>query len=96
MSTELYRSWASRLSVTMRQAHVGGDKLVCRLRRRHGAGDRKSSGMGADPVGQRLGPAYDTVVLPARPRRPRDKAKVEVAGLTGTSSFGAPPSAAQG
>src|SRR5690242_14481678 len=24
---ELYRSWASRLSVTMRQAHVGGDKL---------------------------------------------------------------------
>ena len=24
---ELYRSWAARLSVTMRQAHVGGDKL---------------------------------------------------------------------
>src|SRR5437870_4091856 len=24
---ELYRSWASRLSVTMRQAHIGGDKL---------------------------------------------------------------------
>jgi hypothetical protein len=24
---ELYRSWASRLSVTMRQAHTGGDKL---------------------------------------------------------------------
>jgi transposase len=24
---ELYRSWASRLSVTMRQAHLGGDKL---------------------------------------------------------------------
>jgi hypothetical protein len=24
---ELYRSWASRLSVTMRQAHAGGDKL---------------------------------------------------------------------
>src|SRR6516165_2827750 len=24
---ELYRGWASRLSVTMRQAHVGGDKL---------------------------------------------------------------------
>jgi transposase len=24
---ELYRSWASRLSVTMQQAHVGGDKL---------------------------------------------------------------------
>jgi hypothetical protein len=23
---ELYRSWASRLSVTMRQAHIGGDK----------------------------------------------------------------------
>src|SRR5215469_16405824 len=25
--SELYRSWASRLSVTMRQAHLGGDKL---------------------------------------------------------------------
>ena len=24
---ELYRSWASRLSVTMRQTHLGGDKL---------------------------------------------------------------------
>src|SRR5215472_9599126 len=24
---ELYRGWASRISVTMRQAHVGGDKL---------------------------------------------------------------------
>jgi transposase len=24
---ELYRSWASRLSVTMRQVHAGGDKL---------------------------------------------------------------------
>src|SRR5436190_12200724 len=24
---ELYRNWASRLSVTMRQAHIGGDKL---------------------------------------------------------------------
>src|ERR1700720_2300755 len=24
---ELYRGWASRLSVTMRQAHIGGDKL---------------------------------------------------------------------
>src|ERR1700750_1345353 len=24
---ELYRGWASRLSVTMRQAHLGGDKL---------------------------------------------------------------------
>ena len=24
---ELYRSWAARLSVTMRQAHIGGDKL---------------------------------------------------------------------
>ena len=26
-SNELYRNWASRLSVTMRQAHIGGDKL---------------------------------------------------------------------
>jgi transposase len=24
---ELYRSWASRMSVTMRRAHIGGDKL---------------------------------------------------------------------
>jgi transposase len=24
---ELYRGWASRLSVTMRQVHIGGDKL---------------------------------------------------------------------
>ena len=30
---ELYRGWASRLSVTMRQAHIGGDKLR-RLRTR--------------------------------------------------------------
>ena len=31
---ELYRSWALRLSLTMRQTHSGGDKLfVCRLRR---------------------------------------------------------------
>jgi transposase len=37
---ELYRTWASRLSVTMRQTHVGGDKLFCRLRGRHCAGDR--------------------------------------------------------
>jgi transposase len=25
---ELYRTWASRLSVTMRQTHAGGDKLL--------------------------------------------------------------------
>jgi transposase len=24
---ELYRGWASRLSVVMRQTHIGGDKL---------------------------------------------------------------------
>jgi transposase len=24
---ELYRAWAARLSVTMRQSHAGGDKL---------------------------------------------------------------------
>src|SRR6266403_1180750 len=38
---ELYRSWASRLSVTMRQAHIGGDKLFVDYPRRHGAGDRR-------------------------------------------------------
>jgi hypothetical protein len=27
---KLYDLWASRLPVTMRQAHIGGDKLVCR------------------------------------------------------------------
>jgi transposase len=37
---ELYRGWASRLPVTMRQSHIGGDKLV---RRRHSAGDRRSA-----------------------------------------------------
>jgi transposase len=38
---ELYRIWEGRLSVTMRQTHVGGDKLFVELCRRHGAGDRR-------------------------------------------------------
>src|SRR5438046_5953232 len=29
---ELYRSWEAKLSVTMRQTHVGGDKRLCRKR----------------------------------------------------------------
>src|SRR5262249_42499711 len=38
---ELYRGWASRLSVTMRQTHLRRRQAVCRLRRRHGAGDHR-------------------------------------------------------
>ena len=37
---ELYRSWEAKLSVTMRQTHVGGDKLFVDFRR-HGTGDRR-------------------------------------------------------
>src|SRR6185369_12133499 len=46
---ELYRAWASRVPVTMRQTHAGGDTgrscastcAVYRLRRRHGIGHRR-------------------------------------------------------
>ena len=142
---ELYRSWEARLPVTMRQTHLGGDKLFVDY-----AGDTvpvivdRRSGktqpahilvavMGAssltfacatwtetlpdwadahvqafayfggaprllvpdnpkvaiikacfyDPQVNRtygeLAAHYDTAILPARPRRPRDKAKVEAA-----------------
>lgn len=142
---ELYRSWEARLPVTMRQTHLGGDKLFVDY-----AGDlvpvivdrRSGKTQGAhifvavmggssltfacatwseklpdwvdahvqafayfggaprllvpdnpkvavikaclwDPqVGRAYGELaahYDTAVLPARPRRPRDKAKVEAA-----------------
>src|ERR1700720_820933 len=144
---ELYRSWASRLSVTMRQAHVGGDKLfvdyaddtvpviVDRLTGQVRAAQIFVAAMGAsnfpyaeaswtqalaDWIGAHtrafaaiggvpkllvpdntkvavikaclyepqvnrtyaeMAAHYDTAILPARPRRPRDKAKVEVAVL---------------
>jgi transposase len=144
---ELYRAWASRLSVTMRQTHAGGDKLfvdyagdtvpviVDRLSGKTRAAQIFVAVMGAsnftyaeaswtqalgDWIGahtrafaaiggvpQLLVPDntkvaiikacryepqvnrtyaemavhYDTAILPARPRRPRDKAKVEAAVL---------------
>jgi transposase len=144
---ELYRSWASRLSVTMRQAHLGGDKLfvdyagdtvpviVDRLTGQVraaqifvavlgasnftyaeaswtqsladwiGAHTRAFAALGGAPKllvpdntkvavikaclyepqinrsYAEMAAHYDAAVLPARPRRPRDKAKVEVAVL---------------
>src|SRR2546429_3795365 len=144
---ELYRSWASRLSVTMRQAHIGGDKLfvdyagdtvpviVDRLTGQVrpaqifvavmgasnftyaeaswtqaladwiGAHTRAFAAIGGVPnllvpdntkvavikaclyepqvnrTYAEMAAHYDTAILPARPRRPRDKAKVEVAVL---------------
>ncbi len=144
---ELYRSWASRLSVTMRQAHIGGDKLfvdyagdtvpviVDRLTGQVraaqifvavmgasnftyaeaswtqaladwiGAHTRAFAALGGVPkllvpdntkvaiikaclyepqvnrTYAEMATHYDTATLPARPRRPRDKAKVEVAVL---------------
>ena len=144
---ELYRGWASRLSVTMRQAHIGGDKLfvdyagdtvpviVDRLTGQVrpaqifvavmgasnftyaeaswtqaladwiGAHTRAFAALGGVPkllvpdntkvavikaclyepqvnrTYAEMAAHYDTAILPARPRRPRDKAKVEVAVL---------------
>src|ERR1700741_3190630 len=144
---DLYRIWASRLLVTMRQTHAGGDKLfvdyagdtvpviIDRLNGKtrpaqifvavlsasnftyaeaswtQGLGDwiaahtRAFAAIGGVP--KLLGPDntkvavikaclyepqvnrsyaemaahYDSAILPARPRRPRDKAKVEAAVL---------------
>src|SRR5215831_16895037 len=144
---ELYRNWASRLSVTMRQTHAGGDKLfvdyagdtvpviIDRLNGKirpaqifvavlgasnftyaeaswtQGLGDwiaahtRAFAAIGGvprllvpdntkvavikaclyEPQVNRsyaeMAAHYDTAILPARPRRPRDKAKVEAAVL---------------
>jgi transposase len=144
---ELYRGWASRLSVTMRQAHIGGDKLfvdyagdtvpviIDRLTGQVrpaqifvavmgasnftyaeaswtqaladwiGAHTRAFAALGGVPkllvpdntkvavikaclyepqvnrTYAEMAAHYDTAILPARPRRPRDKAKVEVAVL---------------
>jgi transposase len=36
---ELYRNWEAKLSVAMRQTHVGGDKLFVDYARRYGACD---------------------------------------------------------
>jgi len=144
---ELYRGWASRISVTMRQTHAGGDKLfvdyagdtvpviIDRLTDKTrpaqifvavmgasnftyaeaswtqaladwiGAHTRAFEAIGGvpnllvpdntkvavikaclyEPQVNRtyadMAAHYDTAVLPARPRRPRDKAKVEAAVL---------------
>jgi len=144
---ELYRGWASRISVTMRQTHAGGDKLfvdyagdpvpviVDRLTGKTrptqifvavmgasnftyaeaswtqalgdwiGAHTRAFEAIGGVPnllvpdntkvavikaclyepqvnrTYAEMAAHYDTAILPARPRRPRDKAKVEVAVL---------------
>jgi transposase len=144
---ELYRGWASRISVTMRQTHAGGDKLfvdyagdtvpvvVDRLTGKTrsaqifvgvlgasnftyaeaswtqaladwiGAHSRAFEAIGGvpnllvpdntkvavikaclyEPQVNRtyadMAAHYDTAILPARPRRPRDKAKVEAAVL---------------
>src|SRR5215472_6368166 len=144
---ELYRGWAGRLSVTMRQTHAGGDKLfvdyagdtvpviIDRLNGKTrpaqifvavlgasnftyseaswtqalgdwiGAHTRAFAAIGGVPrllvpdntkvavikaclyepqvnrTYAEMAAHYDTAILPARPRRPRDKAQVEVAVL---------------
>jgi len=144
---ELYRAWASRVPVTMRQTHAGGDKLfvdyagdtvpviVDRLTGKTqpaqifvavlgasnftyaeaswtqgladwiGAHTRAFAAIGGVPkllvpdnakvavikaclyepqvnrTYAEMATHYDTAILPARPRRPRDKAKVEAAVL---------------
>src|SRR6185312_7330096 len=144
---ELYRGWASRVSVTMRQTHAGGDKLfvdyagdtvpviIDRLTGKTRPAQIFVAVMGAsnftyaeaswtqaladwisahtrafeaiggvpnllvpdntkvavikaclyEPQVNRtyaeMAAHYDTAILPARPRRPRDKAKVEAAVL---------------
>src|SRR3954447_6025360 len=144
---ELYRGWASRVPVTMRQSHAGGDKLfvdyagdtvpviVDRLTGKTqpaqifvavlgasnftyaeaswtqgladwiGAHTRAFEAIGGVPkllvpenakvavikaclyepqvnrTYAEMAVHYDTAILPARPRRPRDKAKVEAAVL---------------
>ena len=144
---ELYRGWASRVSVTMRQSHAGGDKLFVdyagdpvpvivdrltgEIRRAQifvavlgasnftyaeaswtqaladwiGAHTRAFEAIGGvpnllvpdntkvavikaclyEPQVNRsyaeMAAHYGTAILPARPRRPRDKAKVEAAVL---------------
>lgn len=144
---ELYRGWVSRISVTMRQTHAGGDKLFVdyagdtvpviidrltgKIRSAQifvavlgasnftyaeaswtqtladwiGAHIRAFEAIGGvpnllvpdntkvavikaclyEPLVNRtyaeMAAYYDTAVLPARPRRPRDKAKVEAAVL---------------
>ena len=144
---ELYRAWASRISVTMRQTHAGGDKLfvdyagdtvpviIDRLTGKTrpaqifvavlgasnftyaeaswtqaladwiGAHTRAFEAIGGVPnllvpdntkvavikaclyepqvnrTYAEMAAHYDTAILPARPRRPRDKAKVEAAVL---------------
>src|SRR5712664_103023 len=144
---ELYRAWAARLSVTMRQSHAGGDKLfvdyagdtvpviIDRLSGKTrpaqifvavlgasnftyaeaswtqalgdwiGAHTRAFEAIGGVPnllvpdntkvavikaclyepqvnrTYAEMAAHYGTTVLPARPRRPRDKAKVEAAVL---------------
>lgn len=144
---QLYRGWAGRLSVTMRQNHAGGDKLfvdyagdtvpviIDRLTGRtrpaqifvavlgasnftyaeagwtQGLGDwigahtRAFAALGGVPnllvpdntkvavikaclyepqvnrTYAEMAAHYDTAILPARPHRPRDKAKVEAAVL---------------
>ena len=91
---ELYRGWASRVSVTMRQTHAGGDKLfvdyagdtvpviIDRLTGKTRPAQIFVAVLGASNFTYAdLATHYDTAILPARPRRPRDKAKVEAAVL---------------
>ena len=145
---DLYRSWEGKLSVTMRQAHAGGEKLfvdyacdrapvvIDRLTGEIreawifvavlgasnftyaeatwtqgladwiGAHTRALEAIGGVPrlivpdntktavikaslyepsvnrTYSEMAAHYDTAILPTRPRRPRDKAKVEAAALT--------------
>jgi hypothetical protein len=96
---ELYGEWRRRLSPTMRQTYMAGDKLfvdwaggrvpiIDPMPDNLKAGITKPSRYepGVNRTYQDLADHYGFVVLPARVRRPRDKAKVEAASSRASCS----------
>jgi transposase len=123
---ELYRGWASRLLVTMLQAHVGGDVGASNFTYAEaswtqaladwiGAHTRAFAVLGGAPkllvpdnaklavikaclyepevnrTYAEMAANYDTAILPARPRRPRDKAKGRSRGADHRAMAARPP-----
>ena len=65
-----YRTWRGKLDLVMRQSHRAGEKLFVDY-----AGMRAQV---INPTYQDLATHYGVAIVPARVRRPRDKAKAEV------------------
>ena len=65
-----YRTWRGKLDLVMRQVHRAGEKLFVDY-----AGMRAQV---INPTYQDLATHYGVAIVPARVRRPRDKAKAEV------------------